>query len=168
MYNVIVADPPWQFGDKLPGATRGAERNYDCMPVDEIQRFHLPPMGNDSVLFLWRVASMQREALNVMSAWGYTQKTELVWLKKTAYLNRWFGMGRIVRAEHEVCLIGTRGRPKVLSNSIRSVFAARVKAHSEKPDEFFEIVQSLYAGPYVELFARKRREGWTCFGKELA
>jgi len=105
--------------------------------------------------------------------WGFTPKTEIVWLKKTAHGNRWFGMGRTVRAEHETCIIATRGRPKVLNHSVRSTFvtdfaglSAQVGRHSEKPEEFYKIVETLFDGPYVELFARRQRPGWTCQGDE--
>ena len=166
VYSVLVADPPWPFGDKLPD-DRGASSHYDIATMDQIRRFPLPEMNPDATLFLWRVASMQYEALSVVTAWGFTLKTELVWIKKTKYGKRWFGMGRTVRAEHETCLIAVRGKPTTLDLSIRSTFEAKVGEHSEKPEEFYKIVEQLRAGPYVELFARRHREGWTCFGNEL-
>jgi N6-adenosine-specific RNA methylase IME4 len=166
-FRVLVADPPWKFGDSLPGVGRGAIKHYPCLSVSELETFLLPEMATDSVLFLWRVASMQDEALRVMRAWGFKLKTELVWRKTTRTGKRHFGMGRIVRAEHEVCLIGTKGRPKPLVLNVRSTFEAPVGRHSEKPDAFYDIVDSLYAGPVVELFARRERNGWTCLGNEL-
>jgi N6-adenosine-specific RNA methylase IME4 len=126
----LVADPPWQFGDKLPGKSRGAEKNYSVLSLDDICNFlktHQIQLADDARLFLWRVASMQEEALKVMRAWGFTPKSEIVWLKKTTGGKRWFGMGRTVRMEHEVCLIGSRGRPPILSRSIRSCFEAGYK-----------------------------------------
>lgn len=197
---VIAADPPWPFGDKLPGEGRGAAKNYSLLSIADLCAFPLPPIADDAVLFLWRVASMQQEALDVMKAWGFVQKTELVWEKlrhcaackgggkslKRAEAGLvcgrcnglgalpWFGMGRIVRGTHETCLIGTRGRPERLCASIRSSFQALMPSdehgralHSAKPDHFFQLVQRLYAGPYVELFARRRRDGWTGYGDEL-
>lgn len=174
MFNVLVADPPWKFNDRLPGKTKGAERHYPCMSVEDICRFPLPPLADNCVLFLWRVASMQQAALTVAWTWGFTIKSELVWLKKTSQGNRWFGMGRTLRAEHEICLLATRGFPRVQNHSTRTSFvtdcegfSAQVGRHSEKPEEFYKIVESLYVGPYVELFARRQRPGWTCFGNEL-
>lgn len=163
----IAADPPWKFGDKLPGPGRGAEKHYPCMPVEAICRFELPPLERDAVLFLWRVASMQDEALAVARAWGFVVKAELVWKKLTRTGKRFFGMGRCVRNEHEVALICTRGRPSILSHAVRSVFEAPVGRHSEKPDEFYDIAEQLCPGPRVELFARRHRAGWTCLGNEL-
>jgi len=164
---VVVADPPWKFGDSLPGATRGASRNYKVLGIDEICRFPLPPIADNAVLFLWRVASQPEEALRVVRAWGFCPKTEIVWLKKTAKDKRFFGMGRYTRATHETCIIAVRGKCPPRVRDVRSTFEAKVGLHSAKPDEFYTIVERLYGGPRVELFARRRREGWTCFGDEL-
>lgn len=166
MYRVICADQPWKFKDGLPGRSRGAGKHYPLMTVDEIMRFPLPPLYEQSTLFLWRVASMQREALDVIDAWDFTLKTEIVWKKLTKHDKRFFGMGRTVRAEHETCLIATSGRPPTLDHSIRSVFEAEAKKHSEKPEEFYKIVERLRSGPYVEIFARRQLVGWTCLGPE--
>ena len=182
MYRILTADPPWKFGDKLPGKGRGAEKHYKTLTVEEICLFPLPEMLDDSVLFLWRVASMQEEALRVIRSWGFTLKTEIVWRKKTKEGKRHFGMGRTVRAEHETCLIATMGKPLVKARNVRSVFDAEEpnwedvggmfeaeasRRHSQKPDEFFEIVESLFDGPYVELFARRTRLGWTTLGDQV-
>ncbi len=165
----IVADPPWQFSDALPGAGRGADKHYPCLSLSEIQRFPLPEFSDDAVLFLWRVASQPQAALDVVTAWGFTPKTEIVWRKLTVNGRRWFGMGRYVRAEHETCIVATRGRPKMLNKSTRSVFDACVPdgRHSAKPVEFFGMVERLTSGPYLEVFARRRRAGWTSIGNEL-
>lgn len=172
MFAVLCADPPWQFGDRLPGPSRGAEKNYPCLSVEELCAFPLPPLTDDATLFLWRVASMQQEALDVIRAWGFVLKTEIIWYKKTAHGKRHFGMGRTLRAEHEVCLVGQRGKPKTLSHSVRSVFDfdgfdAAYEGHSTKPEVFYTIVESLREGPYVELFARRERRGWTTLGNQV-
>lgn len=192
LFTTVVADPPWPFGDKLPGPSRGAEKNYTVMSVADLcslglgPQCGLPPIAPDARLFLWRVASMQEEALQVMRAWGFVPKAEIVWRKLTKTGKRHFGMGRTVRMEHEVCLVGVRGRPPILSKSVRSMFdteiwidddpatgepigefAAPYEYHSKKPDVFYEIVQSLSPGPYVELFARQTRDYWTSIGDQL-
>jgi len=168
-FRVVAADCPWRFADKLQG-TKGAAAQYPTMTVDELCSFgvpiHLPPIADDAYLFFWRVAAMQAEALAVINAWGFTVKSEIVWVKKTIRGNRHFGLGRHVRAEHEVCLIATRGKVAPKSRSIRSVFEAPAGRHSEKPAKFYELVQSIARGPYLELFARRQRPGWTCTGNE--
>ena len=164
---VLVADPPWTFGDKLPGGGRGAEKHYDCLSLQEIKGFSLPPLATDAMLLLWRVAAMPAAALQVVHAWGFEPKSELVWVKSTASGAPAMGMGHYVRGSHETCILATRGRFKVRSRAVRSVFEARRGRHSEKPDEFYALVEDLADGPYAELFARRRRPGWRCFGKEL-
>jgi N6-adenosine-specific RNA methylase IME4 len=167
-FRVLCADPPWSFGDKLPGKTRGAEKNYDVMSLDGICRMELPPLEPDALLFLWRVSSQVKEAYRVVDAWGFDAKTEIVWQKLTPTGKKHFGMGRYVRACHETCIVARKGRPEILAKNIRSTFEAPTGSHSEKPEFFYrEIVEKLSAGPYCELFARKQREGWTCLGNQV-
>jgi N6-adenosine-specific RNA methylase IME4 len=160
-FRVLVADPPWKFGDSLPGRGRGASKHYPCMTLPTLRAFELPPMAANSLLFMWRVAAMQADALELAAAWGFTPKTEIVWHKLTATGKTHFGMGHYARASHESCLVCVRGRPVIRSHSIRSVFS------SEKPSAFFSLVEELSDGPYVELFARRHRVGWQCLGNEL-
>ena len=168
---LLVADPPWRFSDKLPGPGRGAAKHYPTLDAARIEMFPLPPLADDCALFLWRVAAMQEEALAVARAWGFAPKTELVWEKKTVGGKEAFGMGRILRAAHETCIVATRGRPEVCDRSIRSRFSAPVGRHSEKPNEFFGLVERLYSSvpsdQRVEMFARRPRLGWVCLGDEL-
>lgn len=202
----IVSDPPWKFGDKLPGPGRGAAKHYDTLSVEELKA--LEPnraqllSAPDAVLFLWRVSSMQDEALELVRDWGFKVKSELVWQKTTRTVEHatrkqlialferstdkrerraleraihllseprtdHFGMGRYVRMSHEVCLICVRGRVKLAGASMRSTFRAPVGQHSQKPDRFYEIVEALHPGPYLEQFARRARPGWTCVGNEV-
>lgn len=172
-FRVVVADCPWAPKDKLPGKTRGAARQYPVMPTADLCRLALPPIADDAVLLFWRLASMPQDALDVVRAWGFTPKTEIVWIKLTSKggelgsAKLHFGMGRQVRASHEVCIVATRGRVRPLNRSTRSVFTAPVGRHSEKPAAFFDLVESLYEGPRVELFSRRVRPGWTCVGHDV-
>jgi N6-adenosine-specific RNA methylase IME4 len=169
VYRVLVADPPWRFGDKLPGKSRGAEKNYQTLKVADIIAYPIPKMADDSVLLLWRVAAMTAEALQVARAWGFDPKSELVWRKLTSTGKPWFGMGRTVRGAHETCMICTRGKTSSLvrDHSVRSVFDGRVREHSAKPEEFYAIVERLFEGPRAEVFARRKRKGWTQQGLQL-
>jgi N6-adenosine-specific RNA methylase IME4 len=187
---VLVADPAWQFSDKLPGeGVRGAEKHYTVLSATDVARYPLPSFDKDgAVLFLWRVSSQQQEALDVVRMWGFTLKTELVWVKLSKGSPRvplddpeaianaikiHMGMGHTARGAHETCLVATRGKTKVADAGIRTTFFAPVGEHSEKPDEFFQIVEKLFPLPtdgsitHVELFSRKERSGWMCFGSEL-
>jgi N6-adenosine-specific RNA methylase IME4 len=195
--HILAADCPWQFGDKLPGGGRGAAKHYSTLPVNELQRFELPPIADDAWLFLWRVSAMPQEALDVAKAWGFRVVSEVVWVKapeidqavrrgtkRAARLDLenddvfrvvaeearhvTIGMGHSVRMAHEVCLIAKRGRPTRNSPlNVPSVFFAPRGEHSAKPDAFYALVERFAPGPYVELFARRRRAGWDCYGDEL-
>lgn len=162
----LVADPPWMFSNQFK-KSRGAVAHYKVMTLEDIKAYPLPPLAADSRLFLWRVASQQEEALEVCRAWGFVPKAEVVWKKVTSKGNRHMGMGHQVRMEHEICLIATRGSPPRLSRGIRSIFEAPVRKHSQKPEAFYDLVEKLSPGPYIELFARRRRSGWICLGDEL-
>jgi N6-adenosine-specific RNA methylase IME4 len=191
---VLVADPPWPFGDRLPGPGRGAGSHYDLLSIRDIVGYPRPPLAKDCFLFLWRVSSMVEEAYDVCRGWGFVPKSELIWRKKTKHGKRHMGMGHSVRLEHEIAIIATRGRPKVRSRGIRSIFdtdgeidheapswagrefglantilfEAAVGRHSEKPDEFYDLVEELADGPYSELFSRRERNrSWRVSGNEL-
>lgn len=167
--STLSADPPWQLGDSLPGPGRGAAKHYSTLSMFELQRFPLPPLKPDSLLFLWVVESMQEEGLRLARAWGFTPKTSGIWLKKTKTGKRHFGMGRYLRAEHERFIVAARGQAKnlILDKSVRSVFEGEAGEHSAKPKEFYELVERLMPGPHGELFARARREGWYNYGNEV-
>lgn len=172
---VLTADPPWAFDDRLPGEGRGAERHYPVMSTEAICAFAIPPMAAHSWLFMWRVACQVEEAYRVVRAWGFEPKSEIIWRKLTKEGKPWFGMGRTVRQAHETCIVATSGRSRPLVRNIRSMFDAPVPVddlgryiHSAKPECFYtEIVEKLAPGPYVELFARRPRDGWLCLGNQL-
>lgn len=166
-YRTIVADPPWPFKDKLPGNGRGAARNYQMMAMTDIYDYELPDVARDARLFLWTVAAMPEDGFKTMRSWGFRPTCEIIWVKQTSGGKVWFGMGHTVRAAHERRIIGVRGRPEVLSRSVRSVLHAKAGRHSEKPEEFYKLVEALSPGPYLELFGRAERAGWTVLGDEV-
>lgn len=167
---VLVADPPWRYRDKLPGGGRGAAKHYPTLSTPEIMRFPLPPLASDCWLFLWRLHTHQHDALRVAEAWGFgLPVSELVWIKQTRDRSRpAMGMGHSLRMAHEICMIFKRGKPARASRSIPSVVHSPRLEHSRKPEEFYRLVED-FAGDVsrVELFARRHREGWACFGNEL-
>lgn len=164
-YAAWSTDPPWRHKDQLPGAKRGAGRNYRTMSVEEICAIEPPPLLPDAYLFLWRVSSLVEEAYRVVRAWGFVPKSEVVWEKVTKTGLPWFGMGRHVRAAHETAILAVRGRPRPLFRNVRSRFSAQVGEHSAKPEFFYrQVVERLSPGPYVETFSRRERQGWTCIG----
>jgi N6-adenosine-specific RNA methylase IME4 len=172
---IIIADPPWKHKDQLPGKGRGATKHYPCMTVSQIMRLPLPEVADDAVLFLWRVSSMVEEAYQIVRAWDFEPKSEIVWNKSAGEDGEkdHMGMGRIVRGSHETCIVARRGKLiEPSSKRERTSFRAPIGEHSEKPEEFYQIVERLYPlelwpEAHIELFARRRRDGWIQFGNEL-
>jgi len=175
---VVLADPGWKFGDNLPGGGRGALKHYRCDGIADICNWLpdlimlgvVPPLADDAVLFMWRVGAMQREALAVVRAWGFDDPTsDVPWIKTTddGKLVR-ITMGRTVRNAHEICVLARRGKPKRRDASVDSViFAPLGEVHSAKPEALQDKIERLYAGPYVELNARRQRPGWLCIGDQM-
>jgi N6-adenosine-specific RNA methylase IME4 len=170
---VLYVDPPWSFGDGLPGPGRGAVKHYPTMSLAQLCMFELPALRDDCLLALWRVGAMQREAIVLAQAWGFRDPVaEFVWAKTRGETsptrNVAMGMGRRVRNAHEVLLLCERGRPVCKRHDVLSIQYAPRGRHSEKPELFAELLASMYDGPYVELFARRKRDGWTTLGNDEA
>ena len=160
-YGVILADPPWSYRDL--GHSRRIDKQYAVMSLDEILRLSVANIAlPDSVLFLWTTAPLLPDGLDVMRAWGFKYKSNVVWDKEI------FGMGHYARIQHEHLLIGTRGKPPpVADHSIPSVIRARRGKHSVKPVQAYELIERLYPTlTKMELFARNSRAGWDCWGLE--
>ena len=121
----------------------------------------------DCALVMWATAPMLPEALQVMAAWGFKFKTAAAWAKQSSTGARWaFGTGYIFRSAAEFILVGSRGRPKVRSRSVRNLIVAPVREHSRKPPEAHQMCEALFDGPYLEMFAREPRPGWTVWGNQ--
>jgi N6-adenosine-specific RNA methylase IME4 len=171
-YNIIYADPPWSYrvwSEK--GKGRSAENHYPCMDKQSIQ--HLPISdisAEDCVLFLWVIFPCLEEGLELIRAWGFKYKTcAFNWVKKNKKSNSWFwGLGYWTRANSEICLLATRGKPKRISAGVHQIIDTPIREHSRKPDEVRErIVQLCGDLPRIELFARQYADGWDCWGNEV-
>ena len=165
-YRVILADPPWSFRTySAKGNGRSAEAHYDCMPLDDIKALPISDYADkDCVLFLWTTDPFLRVAFDVIEAWGFTYKTVGFYWAKTP--TNWFGTGYWSRANPEQCLLATRGKPKRIAANVPKLIMAPRRAHSRKPDEIYDRIEQLCVGPYIELFARQRRQGWDAIGNE--
>lgn len=172
-YSIIYADPPWQFTNKKTGGSMksGSAAQYDVMTLEDMKRLPISNIAaDDCVLVMWWVGSQPREALELMESWGFTLKTftGFVWEKLTKKNLPFFGMGFWTRAGAECALIATKGNPKPVSHSVRSVRRAAVGKHSEKPAEFRHDVVNLCGDvPRIELFARESAGGWDVWGNEV-
>lgn len=164
-FRVLYADPPWKYGDSreaLDGTT-GASAHYPTMSIAQLCDMPITDsVADDAVLFLWVTSPLLFECAPVIKAWGFTYKTSFVWDKIK------HNMGHYNSVRHEFLLVCTRGSctPDVskLFDSVQSI--ERTK-HSEKPEVFREIIETLYPhGSRLELFARKKVEGWDAYGNE--
>jgi N6-adenosine-specific RNA methylase IME4 len=148
-----------------------AEKHYPTMGIEDICALPVADIAaKDSALFLWATFPMLPEALRVIHAWGFTFKTvAFVWLKQNRKSPGWFyGMGYWTRANAEICLMATRGRPKRNDKSVHQFIISPLEAHSKKPDETRDKIVRLMGGlPRVELFARQTPPGWDVWGNEV-
>ena len=181
-YGAILLDPAWQFKvwNKDTGNGRSAESHYKTMTLDDMKALPLQKlMADDCAVFMWAVMPMLPEALELGKAWGLEYKTcAFAWAKVNkraenrwsypADVSNWFmGMGYWTRANVELCLLFTKGKPKRKSASVRQLIVSAIRKHSQKPDDTHQRIEQLVDGAYLELFARERRNGWDVIGNEI-
>lgn len=171
-YATIVADPPWRFQNST-GKVAPEHRRLLRYPTMELQEIMDLPVANFSAaqshLYLWVPNALLTEGLQVLKAWGFTYKSNLVWLKvRKDGGPDGRGVGFYFRNVTELILFGVRGSMRTLKPGRTQVnmLATRKREHSRKPDEIYDIIEACSPGPYLELFARFGRKGWTQWGNE--
>jgi len=171
-YRVIVADPPWHFKSNSrakPG--RNPMRHYDCMSLIEIAALDIEKYAADeSGLFLWIPGPLLAVGahIDVMHYWGFKPSgIAFVWIKTNKDGSLFTGSGFTTRKNAEFCLLGKRGRSIRRDKSVHEVIIEGRREHSRKPEQFYQRVMQYAAGPYLELFARQKRKGWTCVGDQV-
>lgn len=163
-YGVILADPEWCFQpySRETGMDRAADNHYPTSTTDQIVARPVAQIAaDDCVLFLWATVPMLPDALRVMAAWGFTYKSNFCWAKDR------IGTGYWNRNKHEHLLIGTKGSipAPAMGTQWESLLDGPVRAHSEKPDWQYELIEAYYPTlPKIELNARKARLGWDAWG----
>lgn len=169
-FATILADPPWSFQTYTEeGKDRSPEQHYACMTLADIKALPVADVAaKDAVLLLWVTDPLLDKAFDVIRAWGFTYKTVgFCWIKTGRGLKPISGMGYWTRANQELCLLATRGRPKRIGRDVERVLHARRGRHSEKPQAIYGLVERLVPGPYLELFARYARPGWRQWGNQV-
>jgi N6-adenosine-specific RNA methylase IME4 len=177
----ILADPPWSFktySGKSVTPHRSAEDHYVTTPTAVLCQIPVKAVvAKDAALFMWVTSSHIPDAIELAEAWGFKFKTiAFIWVKTPANKGQMgffpadpayrIGMGYWTRQQGEICLLFTRGKPKRLSMAVRQIIAAPRREHSRKPDDTHARIQALVAGPYLEMFAREPRPGWTVWGNQ--
>ena len=166
-YQIIYADPPWRY-DFSKDNTDSIEKHYPTMDIKEICSLKIPTDEN-AVLYLWATAPKLLEALQVMNAWGFIYKTHAIWDKG------WVGMGYWFRGQHELLLVGVKGKFSPPKNELRISSVIRVKksGHSDKPDYIRSMIDKWYPNASkLEMFCRDHtplflKTGWDVWGNEV-
>ena len=157
-YRTIVADPPWRYASAATKAD--ARKRYSTMSMEELRSL---PVGEltaaDAHLWLWCTNALMEDGYRVVRAWGFSPLTVLTWCKPRP------GVGYYLRNNTEHAILSSRGRPLVPETKPLSTWWQwSAGAHSAKPAAFFDVVEQVSPGPYVELFARQPRLGWDSWG----
>jgi len=162
-YTTILADPPWPLNG---GGPKGIRNYYTVMSFDRIKL-----MGDwidqisapNSHLYMWAVSNFLPEAIDTMRAWGYRYITNIVWAKDK------IGTGYYFRTKHELLLFGVKGETiPAKQRATPSIIESPRLKHSQKPIEFYDLIEGVSPGPYLELFARQFHPGWHSWGKHSA
>lgn len=172
LFSCIVADPPWRvnrlaspgskgFGTQ-PEVLRSIPLEYPTMSLDELCALKVPA-AKDAHLYIWTINSYVEGSYRVARAWGFEPSTMLSWMKSPMGL----GHGGTFSNTTEFILFCRRGALKAKRRVDRTWFAWPRGAHSQKPEAFQNIVESVSPGPYLEMFARRKREGWAHFGNQI-
>lgn len=167
-YRVVLADPPWKYSDGLIDGYGAAEHHYPTLSIEQLCAMDVKAkVKKNAVLFMWVTSPLLEDAFTVIDAWGFEYKTTFVWDK----VRHNYGHYNSVR--HEFLLVCTRGSctpdSSALSDSV--VVVERDDKHSRKPEQFYELIDTMYVPPKrkvdrIELFARDERTGWHRWGNE--
>ena len=161
-HEVIVIDPPWPYGTKYNKDTRRVASPYKELSIEQLEQFKLP-ISDNCILWLWTTHRFLRDAFNLLDVWDFDYKLTFVWDKEK------LGIGSWLRCQAEFCLLGIKGKPQWNLTNERDVLRIPRGKHSEKPDEFYNMIEKLCPtkGEYADIFSRKKRPGWRSYGDEV-
>ncbi len=159
-FRTVVADPPWQYRSAATKAD--ARKHYATMDLHDLLALPVDDHVDDAAhLWLWATNGFLEEAYRVVRAWGFAPLTIVTWCKAGP------GVGHYLRNNTEHCILAARGKPLVPKDKPLSTWYEWPRtAHSQKPDAFYDLVESVSPGPYLEMFARRVRLGWQGWGEE--
>lgn len=172
-YKTIYADPPWQFQNRTGKVAPEHKRlsRYETMSLDEIKALPVSEIAEEkSHLYLWIPNALLPDGLEVMKAWGFEYKTNIIW-EKVRHDGQpdGRGVGFYFRNVTEILLFGVKGSKNRTLDPARSqvnLLRTMKREHSRKPDEMVSIIEACSPGPYIELFARGNRPGWDMWGNQ--
>ena len=172
-YKTIYADPPWQFQNRTGKVAPEHKRlnRYPTMKLEDIMKLPVGDVADEkSHLYLWVPNALLPEGLQVMEAWGFEYKTNLIW-EKTRKDGEpdGRGVGFYFRNVTEILLFGIKGEKNRTLDPGRSqvnLIRAMKKEHSRKPEEFIDLIEKCSNAPYLEVFARGNRDSWDMWGNQ--
>lgn len=172
-FRTILADPPWQFQNKTGKVAPEHRRlsRYSTLGLADIMTLPVSGLLADTAhLYLWVPNALLREGLDVMQAWGFTYKSNIVWhkIRKDGGPDG-RGVGFYFRNTTELVLFGVRGpnaRTLAPGRCQVNIIKTMKREHSRKPDELYEVIEACSSGPYLKLFARGTRRGWSAWGNQ--
>jgi N6-adenosine-specific RNA methylase IME4 len=164
--STIVLDPPWHFQG---GGPKSVNHKYNTMKLPDINALVCDTLEkyvitDNAHCYIWVVNMHIDRGLSLMEKIGFEYKTNICWVKNS------MGMGYYFRGQHELCLFGVKGKGsqvRTLHRGIPSIIKANKREHSQKPEEFYTMVEARSSGPYLELFSRHTRPGWQMWGNEI-
>lgn len=172
-YRTIYADPPWQFQNRTGKVAPEHKRlrRYETMGLQEIKQLPVSEVADEkSHLYLWVPNALLPEGLEVMKAWGFEYKTNIIWEKvRTDGQPDGRGVGFYFRNVTEMLLFGIHGNNNRTLQAGRSqvnLIRSMKREHSRKPDEIITLIESCSSAPFLELFARGDRSGWDMWGNQ--
>jgi N6-adenosine-specific RNA methylase IME4 len=171
-YATILADPPWRFLNRTGKVAPEHKRlsRYDTLSLEEIKQIPVQSVaGNKSHLYLWVPNALLPDGLEVMKAWGFTYKSNIIWhkVRKDGGPDG-RGVGFYFRNTTELVLFGIRGSMRTLDpgRSQVNIIRTQKQEHSRKPDELYDLIERCSPAPFLEIFARGKRQGWDVFGDQ--
>lgn len=186
-FRCIYADPPWHFRARTALQTRNfesardAEKHYPTMGLDDIMALPVRSLAaRDAHLFIWTTGPCLRQTFDVIEAWGFRYSAvAFTWVKLKRSFNAMqlrvlpsiesdlhVGLGMTTRKNAEFCLLARRGSARRNAKDVREIIMSPVREHSRKPDEAAARIERYCDGPYLEMFARAPRPGWTVWGNQ--
>jgi len=158
-FEIIVIDPPWNYGREYDAMGSRVANPYPEMTLDELRRINIPASEN-CILWLWATHAFIWDAKELMDYWGFQYKAVLVWNKEK------MGMGVWLRMQIEFCLLGIKGSPLWNANDIRDIIHEARREHSRKPDKFYKMIDENFVGRRLDYFSREARPGWRVMGND--
>ena len=160
LFDVIVIDPPWKYGDDYDPENNRGTTPYPTMSIAEISNIKLPTTEN-CVLWLWTTNTFIFECEGILESWGFEIKSVLTWDKEI------MGTGRWLRSQTEHCILAIKGKPYFNNTKWTTLIKEKRTTHSTKPEIFYKMVEEICAGRKLDYFARKQRKGWFVYGNEV-